>query len=158
MNLKKEFSEYRDTYNTYVDALKKESEIAEEKRKQIIEKDKEDIAIQNDSKEKHSMVEEYMFQVYKINLIQSDLQKISQRLLYINEASIRTSFNLELSEEDSKFIKALAMENQTSYVIDSNGNLSSKVAGLDEIIKKRVSERKDMIHSYLAEIRKSNGI
>jgi len=155
MDLKKEFEEYREIYNKYFDAITKEQNAATEKKKEIIEKDKEDLQLSIDSKEKHEMLEEYMLFAYRISLISSDMAKISQRLLYLNETSVRKGIDLELSEEDKGFIRGISDTHKTTYVIDSNGNLASKTKDLEEIIKSRLKERKDMTYAYLEEIRKS---
>jgi len=155
MDFKKEFTEYRNIYNTYFDSLEQESKKAAQKTTEIIQKDKEDIQMQLDSKEKQEMLQEYMYLLMSIQLISVDMYKISQRLLYINEAAIRKSIDLELSEEDKKFIQGLSLENKLTYVIDSNGNLTPKMAGLEDIIRKRVAGQKDKTYLYLEQIRKS---
>lgn len=154
MNLINEYKEYKTIYNIYSDSLKETVKSAQENRKQIIVKDKEDIQAQNDSKEKQGMLVEYMIYIYKITLIQNDLQKIAERLLYINEASVRNNQDLELQEEDKKFMDSLSLNSSSTYAIE-NGKLTPKVKGLEDVIKKQVEERTDMSYTYMDAIRNS---
>lgn len=154
ISLEKEFKEYRQIYNTFSDALKEESKNYEELRDKIIAKDKEDIQMQNDSKEKQSLLDDLMFLVYKISLIQNDLVKVGERLLYIKEAAIRTDEEIKMNEEDIKFMESLSANSSSTYVIEG-GTLVSKVQGLEDVIRKKVAENKDTKYIYLDNIRKS---
>lgn len=154
MDLKEEFKEYRKIYNIYYDELESLQVLAEKKKKEIILKDKEDIQMQLDSKEKAGLLEDYMLNLYKLGLLQVDISKLAERLLYINEASIRNNDNLELTEEDQKFIKGLSMNQASSYAV-TNGKVVERVEGLDDIIRKQVSSRPDMIAQTMKNIRET---
>lgn len=154
INFKSEFKEYRKIYDTFIDAIKEEVANYETTRDKVIVKDKEDIEVQNESKEKLSLLEDIMALGYKISLLQNDISKIAERLLYIREAAIRNDENLEIIEEDEKLINGLLENSSSSYVIES-GKVVSKVQGLDVIIRKKVGENKDSKYIYLDNLRKS---
>lgn len=156
MNLKTEFSEYKIIYDVYFDTFKSLQESALEKEKEIFEVDKKDIEMQHESKEKFDMLAEYTFLVYKIQLVLNDLGKIAERLAYIYESSLRNSIDLELPEETKKFIQNVSENSSSAYAIQ-NGELVSKVEGLDNIIRKKVSEDKEKHYLHLDAIRKSHG-
>lgn len=156
MDLKNQFTEYKRVYDVYFNEFNTLKDSLENVEKNIIEQDKKDIEKQSESKDKFEMLAEYMFLQYKMQLILNDMSKISERLCFINESAVRTSTDLELSEENKTFLKNLVQYNSSSYVIDNN-KLASKVEGLDDIIRKKVGEDKEKQYLHLDMIRNKNG-
>lgn len=156
MDFKLEFHEYKKIYDIYFESFQDIQQKTAEKTKQILAKDKEDIEMQHESTEKMDMLTDYMFYIYKSNLILNDLSKIAERLSYISELSIRTNTDLELSEENKKFMDNLKIHTASAYVVE-NSTITAKVQGLDEIIRKKVDDEKEKKYLHLDALRKSAG-